>query len=167
MTAAHPPVVFIGPMGAGKTRVGKRVARRLGVGFTDTDKVVAAAHGPIAAIFDAHGEEHFRRLEREAVAAALRSTDVVSLGGGAVLDPASQAELEPLPVVYLTVTAEVVAPRLADGRRPLVRDGIESWQRIYDERRPVYERLASIIVDTGARPYDAIAEEVLSWLSTT
>ena len=77
-----PPVVLIGPMGAGKTRVGKRVARLLDVGFTDTDKVIVAEHGPIADLFAEHGEPYFRRLERAAVVAALETDHVVSLGGG-------------------------------------------------------------------------------------
>jgi len=166
VSAVHPAAVFIGPMGAGKTRIGKRVARLLGAGFTDTDKVVVAAHGPIPEIFETHGEAHFRRLEREAVAAALATDHVVSLGGGAVLDSATQSDLGELPVVYLTVTAETVAPRLADGNRPLVKDGIESWQRIFDARRPIYERLAHLTVATDGRRNDDIAQEVAAWLQT-
>lgn len=166
MSPGRPAAVLIGPMGAGKTRVGKRVARLLGVGFTDSDKVVVAEHGPIAAIFEAHGEPRFRELERRAVAEALATDHVVSLGGGAILDPATRADLDGLPVVYLTVSAETVAPRLADGKRPLVRDGVESWSRIYEQRRPVYESLARLTVDTDGRPYDQIAEEVSAWLRT-
>ena len=166
MTAVHPPVVFIGPMGAGKTRLGKRVARLLRVPFTDTDKAIVAEHGPIAEIFDSLGEARFRALERAAVHAALQGGGVVSLGGGAVLDPDTQAELAGLPVVYLSVTADAVAPRLQDGKRPLVRDGIESWQRIYDERRPIYERLAAASFETSHRSLDTVAEEVVAWLES-
>jgi len=119
-----PVAVFIGPMGAGKTRIGKRVAKALGVPFTDTDKVIVAQHGPIADIFDAHGEPHFRALERAAVAEALRGEGVVSLGGGAVLAPETQELLAGLPVILLHVEADAVAARLADGKRPLVRGGL-------------------------------------------
>ncbi|MFT4230981.1 MAG: shikimate kinase, partial [Microbacterium sp.] len=84
--APGPAIVLVGPMGAGKTSVGRRVAKRLGLPFTDTDKTVAAEHGPISAIFERHGEEHFRRLERDAVRRALAGGGVVALGGGAVLD---------------------------------------------------------------------------------
>src|SRR5690606_3891139 len=122
MTA--PLAVFIGPMGAGKTRIGKRVARALEVPFTDTDKVIVAAHGPIADIFDQHGEPHFRALERDVVHEALTGGGVVSLGGGAVLDPGTQHALEGLPVIYLRVDADAVSARLADGTRPLRRRGI-------------------------------------------
>ena len=111
-----PLAVFIGPMGAGKTRIGKRVAKALGVPFTDTDKVIVARHGVIADIFDQHGEPHFRALERDVVHEALQGEGVVSLGGGAVLDEASRAELRELPVVYLTISADAVESRLGDGK---------------------------------------------------
>ena len=58
-----PPIVLIGPMGAGKTRIGKRVARILGTGFLDTDRMIVAENGPVADIFDAHGEPHFRAVQ--------------------------------------------------------------------------------------------------------
>lgn len=162
-----PRVVFIGPMGAGKTRVGKRVARALGIPFTDTDKVIVAEHGPIADIFDAHGESYFRALERAAVHAALGGEGVVSLGGGAVLDLDTRAELAEQRVVYLTVTAEAVASRLEGGKRPLVRDGVESWQRIFDARRAIYEGLATVTIDASNLPYDRIADDVVTWLENT
>jgi len=161
-----PLAVFIGPMGAGKTRVGKRVARALGVSFTDTDKVIVAAHGPIADIFDAHGEPHFRALERDAVREALHGSGVVSLGGGAVLDASTQEALDGLPVVYLHIDADAVASRLDDGKRPLVRGGIGDWQRIYDARRPVYERLASVTFDTSRLPIDRVAADVVMWIES-
>lgn len=161
-----PPVVLIGPMGAGKTRVGKRVARLLGVGFTDTDKVIVAEHGPIADLFAAHGEPYFRGLERAAVADALTTGDVVSLGGGAVLDPATQADLHDQRVAFLTVTARAVEGRLGEGKRPLLRNGVSDWQRIFDERRDIYEGLSGLTIDTSHRPYDSIAEEVAEWART-
>ena len=119
-----PRAVFIGPMGSGKTKVGKRVAKALGVSFLDTDKMVVAEHGPIADIFDTHGEAHFRALERAAVREAFASDGIVSLGGGAILDPETQADLAALRVVYLSITAEAVESRLDNGKRPLVRGGI-------------------------------------------
>jgi shikimate kinase len=162
-----PPVVLIGPMGAGKTRIGKRVARILDTGFQDTDKIIVAENGPIPAIFDDHGEDYFRALEREAVARALASNDVVALGGGAVLAPETQALLASHRVVLVTVTPEAVAPRIGDGRRPLVRGGLPDWERIYAERRPIYEQLARLTVDTSHRPIDAVAQEVAAWATQT
>jgi len=75
-------IVLIGPMGAGKTSIGRRVARALGVPFADTDKLITRDHGAIPALFERHGEAHFRALEREAVR-SVRSprAGVVALGG--------------------------------------------------------------------------------------
>ncbi|MEP6842760.1 MAG: shikimate kinase [Pseudolysinimonas sp.] len=162
----RPPVVLIGPMGAGKTRIGKRVARILGTGFVDTDKVIVSEHGPIAEIFATQGEQHFRALERAAVVRALDGDDVVALGGGAILDDETRADLTSHRVVLVTVTPEAVARRISDGRRPLVRDGVTSWERIYAERRHFYEQLARLTVDTSHRPIDAVAQEVAAWSTT-
>ncbi|MGN6326083.1 shikimate kinase [Pseudolysinimonas sp.] len=158
-----PALVLIGPMGAGKSRIGKRIAKLLDVPFVDTDRVIVAEHGPIAVIFAEHGETRFRELERAAVAEALQGDGVVALGGGAVLDPATQADLADQRVVLLTVSAEAVAPRIAGGARPLVAGGIDDWVRIRDARMPIYERLADIAFDTSSRPATTIAEEVAAW----
>jgi shikimate kinase len=161
-----PLVVLVGPMGAGKTRVGKRVARILGAAFTDTDRTVVAEHGPIAELFALYGEPYFRRLERQAVIAALAGAGVVSLGGGAVLDPGTREDLAGMRVVFLTVTARAVEGRLGEGKRPLIRNGVSDWQRIFDERKPLYDSVADLVIDTSHRPYDAIAEEVAAWART-
>jgi len=163
---AGPPVVLIGPMGAGKTRIGKRVARILGTGFVDTDKVIVSEHGAIPELFASQGEAHFRALERAAVVDALAGTDVVALGGGAVLDDQTRANLTSHRVVLVTVTPEAVAPRIANARRPLLRDGLTDWERIYAERRHLYEQLAKLTVDTSHRPIDAVAKEVAAWSMT-
>jgi shikimate kinase len=159
-----PALVLIGPMGSGKTRIGKRVAKLLGTGFTDTDALVVAEHGPIAAVFDTHGEQHFRALERAAVQRALATDDVVALGGGAILDVETQSDLAAERVVLLLVSPEAVRARLDAGERPLVRDGLASWTRIFDERRPLYERLADVTFDTSSRPSLTIAEDIASWV---
>ncbi len=161
---SRPPVVLVGPMGAGKTRVGKRVARILGVGFMDTDKMIVSEHGPIADLFADRGEPYFRELERAAVQTALATDDVVSLGGGAVLDPQTQNDLHDQRVAFLTVSARAVEGRLGGGKRPLIRDGVADWQRIFDERRDIYEGLSDLTIDTSHRPYGAIAEEVAAWV---
>ena len=150
-------------MGSGKSRVGRRVAKLLGTGFVDTDRLIATEHGPITEIFDRHGETYFRELERAVVAAALESDGVVSLGGGAVLDPQTRKLLADCPVAFLTVSAEAVEPRISGGTRPLVRGGIADWKRIFAKRRPIYEQLASETFDTSRRPYSRIAEEVAEW----
>lgn len=157
-------LVLIGAPGAGKTRTGKRVARLLGIEHIDTDKRIVAEHGPIAEIFAAHGEPHFRALERAAVAAALREPAVVTLGGGAILDADTQDDLAGLPVVQLTVSAEAVQRRIAGGKRPLVKDGIATWQALVASRQPIYDRLSQLSIDTSHQPLDRIAEQIAAWL---
>jgi len=155
-------VVLIGPPGSGKTRLGKRVAKSLGIPFVDTDKVVVAQHGAIAKIFEERGEPHFRALEREAVVAAIAQDAVVSLGGGAILDPATQADLEDRRVALITVSAEAVESRISGNKRPLV-SGIESWSALVEARRETYERLANRTWDTSFRPLAPIAREIAAW----
>lgn len=162
LASSGPVVVLIGPPAAGKSRVGKRVARILDLPVIDTDKVIAAGHGPIPDIFAEHGEPHFRALERAAVADALREHAVVSLGGGAVLDPDTQAQLDGLPVVLLTATPEAVAARLEKGTRPLSAS-VEAWSALVAQRMPVYERLAAATWETSTRPIDHIAAEIAEW----
>ena len=157
-------MVLIGAPGAGKTRTGKRVARLLGVEFIDTDKRIVSAHGPIATIFEDHGEPHFRTIERDTVAESLREHAVVTLGGGAVLDPRTQADLTEHRVVQLTVTAKSVQKRIAGGKRPLLKGGIESWEALVAARQPLYDRLSQLTIDTSRQPLDAIAARIADWV---
>lgn len=158
------PVVLIGPMGSGKSRVGKQLAKRLGVRFIDTDNVVSGEHGSITSIFASRGEAHFRMLERAAVAAALSESAIVSLGGGAVLDPATQDDLARARVVLLTVSEEAVLSRANLDKRPLLRDDPGAWARIASARRPIYERLADVEFDTSHRPISGIVDELVTWV---
>lgn len=167
MTTSTDPLtlVLVGPMAAGKTSVGRRVARRLGVPFIDTDKRIVAEHGPIPVLFATHGEEHFRELEREAVARALDDGGVVSLGGGAVTDAPTRDLLRMHPVVFLTVSLEAVADRIRGNTRPLLdaEDPLERWSSIFDERRPWYDEVASATFDTSRRPMQKIADDIVTW----
>jgi shikimate kinase len=150
-------------MGSGKTKLGKRIATILGKPFVDTDKVVVAGNGSIAAIFAEFGEDHFRALERVAVEDALAMDAVVALGGGAVLNEATQRDLAERRVVLITVSAEAVAPRIVGTKRPLLSGGIQSWVQIMNARRELYERLATRTWDTSSRPLTTIAEEIAQW----
>ncbi|MEA1261839.1 MULTISPECIES: shikimate kinase [Microbacterium] len=167
MTSGADPLtlVLVGPMAAGKTSVGRRVARRLGVAFIDTDKRIVAAHGPIAGIFEAHGEAHFRALERAAVAEALAEGGVISLGGGAVTEAATRELLAEHPVVFLTVSPDAVADRLRGSNRPLLagEDPLERWKKIFEERRGWYAEVSSATFDTSRRPMQKIADEIVAW----
>lgn len=158
-------IVLVGPMGAGKTSVGRRVARALELPFTDTDKIVVRAHGPIPDLFVAHGEAHFRALERTAVVEALAGGGVVALGGGAVLDADTRADLRAHRVVLLTVQPHVIASRIGGEARPLLagEDPVERWNRIFTERRPVYEEVADVEFDTSAGPLAAVVAKIVTW----
>lgn len=158
------PIVLVGPMGAGKSRVGSRLASSLGVPFIDTDQRIVERHGPIDDIFAREGEAVFRAKEREVVAEALREPAVVSLGGGAVLDAQTRADLADLAVVWLQVSAEAVAPRLRGGTRPLLAEGgLERWIRIRDERRPLYAEVAGLAIDTSRRSVARIVADITEW----
>ena len=157
------PLVIIGPPAAGKSRVGKRLARRLDLPFIDTDTAVVTEHGAIADIFAEHGEPHFRALERAAVEHALQRNAVVSVGGGAVLDPHTQRDLAESTVILLTVRADAVTARIGSGKRPLVSD-IHSWQRLVEARSELYASLANYTTDTSHRPVDAIVDEIVHWV---
>lgn len=159
-------LVLVGPMAAGKTSVGRRVARLLDVNFIDTDKRIAAVYGPIPDIFAQHGEEHFRELERAAVTDALTDGGVISLGGGAVTDAGTRALLAEHPVVFLTVSPDVIARRLRGPGRPLLadtEDPVQRWKDIFAARRDWYDAVADLTVDTSRRPMRRIAEEIATW----
>ncbi|MEV5754150.1 shikimate kinase [Actinoallomurus sp. NPDC052308] len=162
-------VVVIGPPGSGKTTVGLLVAERLGVPFRDTDHDVEATAGkPIGEIFVDDGEERFRALERAAVREALETHDgVIALGGGAILDPATQEDLAGHRVVYLEVGLSDAVKRvgLASARPLLVLNPRSQFRKLMEERRPIYERLAALRVATDGREPAEIAEEIVKGLS--
>jgi len=162
--AATPAVVFIGAPGSGKSRIGKRVARLLDLPFVDTDKRIVAAHGPISEIFATFGEPYFREIERYEVERALREPGVISLGGGAILDPRTQDELEPLLVVQLSVTEEALASRNLGVKRPLLPNGLDSWRALMAVRTPIYDRLTDHTWDTSSLPAERIADDIAAWL---
>jgi shikimate kinase len=162
-------VVVIGPPGSGKTTVGQILAERLGVPFRDTDHDVEASAGkPIGEIFVDDGEEHFRALERAAVRDALATHDgVIALGGGAILDPETQADLAGHQVVYLQVGLSDAVKRvgLASARPLLVLNPRSQFRKLMEERRPIYERLAALAVETDDREPADIVDEIVKGLS--
>ena len=162
-----PRAVLVGPMGAGKTTVAGLLAEAWGVAARDTDADVEAAEGrSISDIFVDDGEAHFRALERAAVATALATHDgVLALGGGAVLDPRTQADLHERRVALITVSAEAVGERLQGEKRPLLASGgVAAWKALVEQRRPLYEALARRSFDSSLRPMDAVADDVVAWL---
>ena len=167
--ASGPLVVLVGPMGAGKTTVAALLAQAYGVEARDTDADVVAHEGrSISDIFVESGEAHFRALERDAVAAALAThTGVLSLGGGAVLDEATRELLAGHRVVFLRVGLTDAVKRVGLGAgRPLLFGNVRaSIKATLEERAPVYESVATVVVDTDdTSPADVAAriQEALS-----
>ena len=163
-----PVVVLVGPPGAGKTTVGRELARRLGTGFRDTDDdIVEQAGKPIAEVFIDDGEEHFRELEREAVRAALEEHDgVLSLGGGAVLSEQTRELLKAHRVALLDVDLRNAASRVGLNRaRPVLALNPRAQLKVLlEQRMPLYREVASITVDTNGKSAQDVVDELASAL---
>jgi len=168
-TDLTPRAVIVGPPGAGKSTVGALLAEKWGVAFRDTDADIEAALGkPISEIFVDDGEERFRALERAAVRTALAECDgVVALGGGAVLAAETRAALDGHPVVYLSVELPDAMRRveLGAGRPLLAINPRATLKYLLDQRRPLYDEVATITVGTDGRTPEEIVAEVLTRLS--
>lgn len=162
--------MVVGPPGAGKTTVGTLLADRLGVAFRDTDADIVRTTGEeIADLFVSYGEEHFRGLERAAVATALTEHDgVLALGGGAVLDAGTRAALAAHPVVFLDVGLAAAARRvgLARDRPVLAINPRAQLHRLLEQRRPFYEEVATVTVETDAATPGEVVDRVLALVET-
>lgn len=153
-------VVLIGPMGVGKTTVGKKLAKTLGLPFIDTDALIVDDHGDIPEIFATKGEAVFRGFEEEAVARALSNPAVVATGGGAVLSEITRERLKQATVIYLATDGRHIKGRLKGSKRPLVQNGFDDWKRIYSERKAIYESIADFTVDTSGQSLSATLTEI-------
>jgi shikimate kinase len=160
-----PVVVLVGPPGSGKSTTAVALAERIGVAARDTDADVEAAAGSsVGDLFVEHGEEHFRDLERAAVAAALVEHDgVLAVGGGAVLDAGTRQRLAGRTVVFLDVGIKDAASRIGLNRdRPLLLGNPRAqWIRLMEQRRAVYEEVATVTVQTDGRTPEQVAEEIV------
>ena len=154
-------IVLVGPMGVGKTTVGKKLARALKLPFLDTDALIIAEHGEIPKIFQAQGETVFRSYEETAVAKAVAEPAVVATGGGAVLSERTRELLKQVAtVVYLATDGRHIKARLVGGKRPLVQNGFDDWIRIYEERKPVYSSVADLTVNVSGKTLASTVTEI-------
>jgi shikimate kinase len=150
-------------MGSGKTSVGRRLAELLGWSFVDLDDEIEKRAGMrIRELFRIHGEEHFRRLERQELAQTREiSQAVVALGGGAFCSDENRELIAPFGVtVWLDSPFELSIARCGDdGSRPLAGSPVE-MAKLLERRRPFYAR-ASLRVETAGRPADDVAHEIV------
>ena len=163
-----PVVVLVGPPGSGKSTVAGLLATRLGKARRDTDTDVENEAGkPISDIFVDSGEAAFRALERAAIVAALQDEDaVLSLGGGAILDADTRADLAGHNVVFLDVSLGEAAKRVGLGvARPLLLGNVRTQlKNLMDARRPLYVEVAKLTVNTDGRAPEEIADEIVEQL---
>ncbi len=168
-------ILLVGMMGAGKTTVGRALAARLGYGYVDSDHQVESRTGQtVREIFEARGEAAFRQEEKLALADALAGDGpaVVSVAGGAVLDPGNRELLRRAGVVvWLKARPAVLAERVirqgprTDHRPLLGEDPLVSLTDLYRHRRPFYQELADVVIDVEWREPEEVVQEVLDHLA--
>ncbi|MFD5797505.1 shikimate kinase [Streptomyces diastatochromogenes] len=161
-------VVLVGPMGVGKSTVGRLLAERLGVGYRDTDDDIVAAEGrTIAEIFVDDGEPAFRAIEKRTVHTALAEHEgVLALGGGAILDADTRALLAGHRVVYLSMDVEEAVRRTGlNAARPLLAvNPRKQWRELMEARRHLYEEVATAVVPTDGRTPEEVTQQALDAL---
>ena len=164
-------VVLIGMMGAGKTAVGRRLAKTLGWPFQDADAAIEAAAGTtISNIFAEIGEAAFREKERQVIARLLgEERQVLALGGGAFVDPATRALVRARALsIWLRADLDTLVRRTGrPGKRPLLARGDPRARlaELLRQRAPIYAE-ADLVVDSGNAPLAAVVDRVLDALAT-
>ena len=163
-------VFLVGMMGAGKTTLGRALARRTGQEFVDTDRLLVERTGvPVTTIFEIEGEEGFRRREAALLReVAAREGLVVATGGGAVLAADNRRAMRAAgTVVYLRARLESLWERLGhDATRPLLAtaDPRATLAALLEQRDPLYREAAHLVVDTGAQSAATLVNRVVTAL---
>ncbi len=165
-----PRAIFIGPMGSGKSTIGKAVASALGLPFRDTDSIIEEREEmPVSQIFIDKGEDYFRAVEKKVLRdELLNDGSILALGGGAPIsvDAQSALKVSSAPVIYLDISLASVAPRIGFNRdRPLLLHNPRGqWQTLMEVRRPIYESIANVVIDVNGKSQKQIVEEALGAL---
>ncbi|MFF7072196.1 shikimate kinase [Streptomyces pseudovenezuelae] len=163
-----PVVVLVGPMGVGKSTVGRLLAERLATGYRDTDDDIVAEQGrAIAEIFVDEGEAAFRAIEKAAVSRALAQHDgILALGGGSILDEDTRSLLAGQRVLYLSMDVEEAVKRTGlNAARPLLAvNPRKQWRELMEARRHLYESIATAVVATDGRTPEEVTDIALDAL---
>ena len=166
-----PRAIFIGPMGSGKSTIGKAVAKSLKLTFRDTDTEIEKLEKmPVSQIFLDKGEDYFRSVEKKVLREELLSDEtVLALGGGAPLSVDAQSALRAISskIFYLDISLASVSPRIGFNRdRPLLLTNPRGqWQTLMEQRRPIYESIADLVIDVNHKSERDVVKEVLEVLS--
>jgi len=166
-----PRVILIGPMGSGKSTIGKSLANKLSLQFRDTDSVIEEQEKKtVSQIFIEDGEDAFRLIEKSVLRQELLTDDtVLALGGGAPISIDAQSALRAIKshVVYLDISLANVAPRIGFNRdRPLLLNNPRGqWQTLMEARRPIYESIADTVVDVNKRSQSEIVSQIMEVIS--
>lgn len=159
------PIVLVGPMGAGKTTLGKKLAKSLSVPFLDTDKEISKAHGQIAALFQSIGETAFRDIETNTLRDALSQRAVIATGGGIVIREANRELLRGQNVIFLDSSAKHVLAKINIEKRPLLKDNPNAWGEIYKQRLPLYKSVSQKTLFTGGKPVSVALKELIELIN--
>lgn len=172
--AAGARIALIGPPAAGKSTIGRLLAERLDIPLRDTDAMIVAEYGSIEDIFATKGEARFREIEREVVRKALRQLldrpGVVSLGGGAILNPGTRAQLKhpSIKVITIMISSDIARVRLGGTRRPLLDDDtdpVAAWEALVEERTPLYESVSTTWLCASNEPPSTVVNRVVDVLT--
>ena len=166
MATINDNIFFVGLMGAGKTTIGKLLAKKLKKTFYDTDHEIEKKLGvKVSVIFELEGEEGFRKRETQMIDELTNKKDIIlATGGGAVLSEENRRLLkERGKVIYLNAKPQHLAKRMAfDKDRPLLQKGniLETLNNLYQERHPLYLGVSSFVVDTGQQKTQTIINKI-------
>ena len=166
MATINDNIFFVGLMGAGKTTIGKLLAKKLKKTFYDTDHEIEKKLGvKVSVIFELEGEEGFRKRETQMIDELTNKKDIIlATGGGAVLSEQNRRLLkERGKVIYLNAKPQHLAKRMAfDKDRPLLQQGnmLDTLNNLYKERHPLYLGVSSFVVDTGQQKTQTIINKI-------
>lgn len=161
-------IILVGPMGAGKTTIGKQLAQQLGREFYDSDRVIEEHTGAnIPLIFELEGEEGFRKREKSMLLELTEKQDIIlATGGGAVLDPENREQLKKSGfVIYLKAPLSQLINRTSkDRNRPLLQtaDPRKKMEEILSVRDPLYQEVADVIVETDNSPVRNVVKKLMT-----